>query len=255
MKQDKDHTEFLRYTKQTKIKRTLCFYNPKEVYMALTSNIEVKRWLEFISNHYVPPKVKICLIYPCSAIKPYYESRSYKRLYNTLSKLGDARKQIHVLTISEPFGLVPEEFYRKNTEWHDWENSWYDCPGLFEWWCRRHKQPYSKDYLEKCIKILATYISKFLIRAKARKSYSKIIAFIRTFSSQLKVKEDHTHRRIVELASKIAKVQVDLLPPKQLVKEIVLKRGRLAWDLYGVSHPMAQEYLLRYLLKVLNDEG
>lgn len=55
-------------------------------------------------------------------------------------------------------------------------------------------------------------------------------------------------------AAKIAKVQVDLLPPKSVVAEIVSKKGRFAWDMYGVSHPMAQDYLLKYLEKVLENE-
>lgn len=233
------------------IKRSLCFYNPHEVYIALTKNVEVKKWLRFVSNHYTPPKAKIFLIYPCSAEKPYYKSRSYKQLYKTLSKLGELRKHIHIATISEPFGLIPEEFYGKKSKWHDWKNSWYDCPGLFEWWCNKYNQIYSKEELEKCIQILASHLANFFIKIKAKKSYLKIIAFIRTYSSQLKVKDDYTHRRIIESAAQMANIQVDILPPKRVVAKIVSKKGRLAWDMQGVAHPMAQEYLLNYLKAVL----
>lgn len=254
MKQDEIYEKVsLKRANGVKIERSLCFYNPQEVYKALKSNMEVRRWLMFLSNHYIPPKAKVLLIYPCSAEKPYHKSRSYKMLFNTLQELGEERKDVHVVTVSEPFCLIPEEFYGKKSDWHDWESSWYDCPGLFEWWCRRYDQPYSKYYLEKCIQILATYAAKFFMKAKAEKSYLRMIAFVRTFSSSLEVKDDHTHRRIVELAARIAKVQVDLLPPKHVVAEIVLKKGRLAWDMYGVSHPMAQDYLLKYLRKVLKN--
>jgi len=255
MKRDEIYEKIsLKRAKGVKIKHSLCFYNPQEVYTALTSNTEVRRWLEFLSNHYIPPKAKVLLIYPCSAEKPYHKSRSYKRLFNTLSRLGEKRKKVHVVTISEPFCLIPEEFYGKKNTWHDWENSWYDCPGLFEWWCRRHGQPYSKDYLEKCIQILASYVAKFFMKAKARKCYSRIIAFVRTFSSGLEVKDDHTHRRIIELAAKIAKVDVDLIPPRHVVAKIVLEKGKFAWDTQGVAHPMAQSYLFKYLKNVLRDE-
>lgn len=237
--------------KGVRIKRSLCFYNPSEVYTAITKNNEVKKWLKFISNHYIPPKAKILLIYPCSAEKPYYKSRSYKQLFNTLSRLGELRKEIHIVTISEPFGLVPEEFYGKKSKWYDWENSWYDCPGLFEWWCNKYKQPYERDDTEKCIQLLASYIAMFFKKIKSIGSYSKIIAFVRTYSSHLKRRDDHTHRRIVEEAAKIADVKVDILPPKHIVAEIVSKNGRFAWDMYGVSHPIAQEYLLNYLSAVL----
>jgi archaeosine synthase len=237
-----------------KIVPSLCFHNPKEVYMALLKNKEVKRWLNFISNHYTPQPAKVFLIYPCSSQKPYHESRSYKILFNTLAKLGERRKYVHVLTISEPFGIVPEEFYGKKTKWHDWKNRWYDCPGLFEWWCRRHKQPYSKHYLEKSINLLAQYVAKFLEKLKKGGNYPKIIAFVRTYSSKLEIRNDYTHRRIIEKAAKIAKLNIEILPDKELVSKIVSLHGRLAWDMYGVAHPVAQKYLLRYLRSVL-DEG
>jgi archaeosine synthase len=234
-----------------KIQPSLKFYNPKEVYAALVNNKEIKRWLKFISNHYDPPNVKIFLIYPCSYTKPYYESRSYKILFKTLEKLEGKRKEVHVLTISEPFGIVPEEFYGKKTKWHDWKNRWYDCPGLFEWWCKKHSQPYEKEYVEKSIEILSHYIANFFKKVKMQRRHSKIIAFVRTFSSNLQVKNDHTHRRILEKAARIAGVKINLLPTKKVIIKIVRKRGKFAWDMYGVAHPMAQEYLLEYLKKNL----
>lgn len=236
------------------IKFSLCFYNPHEVYVALTKNSEVKRWLNFISNHYLPPRAKVLLIYPCSAEKPYHKSRSYQRLFNTLTKLGEMRKEVHLMTISEPFGLVPEEFFGKRTQWHDWENSWYDCPGLFEWWCNKYDQPYSREEVDKCIQILASYVARFFQRAKSNNCYSKFIAFVRTYSSHLKVKNDHTHRRIIESAAKLAGIQIDLLPPKHVIANIVSENGCFAWDMYGVTHSDAQKYLLNYLKKVLINE-
>jgi archaeosine synthase len=221
--------------------------------MALLKNREVKRWLTFISNHYTPQPAKIFLIYPCSSQKPYHESRSYKILFNTLAKLGERRKYVHVLTISEPFGIVPEEFYGKRTKWHDWKNRWYDCPGLFEWWCRRHKQPYSKEYLEKSINLLAYYVAKFFETLKKEGNCPKIIAFLRTYSSKLEIRNDYTHRKIIEKAAKIAKLNVEILPDEELISKIVSLRGRLAWDMYGVAHPLAQKYLLRYLKSVLDE--
>jgi len=237
-----------------RIPRYLCFYNPEEVYLGLTRNTEVRKWHEFISNHYVPPRAKILLIYPCSAEKPYHLSRSYKVLFRTLSKLGEKRREIHLVTISEPFGLVPEEFYGKNTPWFDWSSMGYDCPGLFRWWCDKYKQPFNKEYFDKSIEILAEAIADYLRKAKKMNSYSRYIAFVRTYSSNLQIKEDHTHRKIIELASRKAKLNVELHPPKKIVKEIVRKKGRLAWDLYGVSHPIAQEYLLRLLEEAVSYE-
>lgn len=235
------------------IKKSLCFYNPQEVYNGLLRNKEIKNWLTFISNHYIPPKRELLLIYPCSNEKPYHLSRSYKILFRTLNRLGEKREKIHLMTISEPFGLVPEEFYGKKTKWHDWRNDWYDCPGLFEWWCNKYSQPYDKEYVEKSIEILSQYIAKFFKKVKKEKLYSKIVGFVRTFSSTLQKKHDHTHRRILERAAQIADVKINLLPEKEIVAEIVRKKGRLAWDMYGVAHPIAQKYLLNYLKESLGE--
>ena len=239
--------------KGVKVKESLCFYNPKEVYEALTTNNNVVKWLKFISNHYYPPSnKKILLLYPCSCEKPYQKSRSYKTLAKTLDRLGNRRKKIHLITISEPFGLVPEEFYGEKTRWHDWENEWYDCPGLFKWWCDKYSQEYSKMYVNRCIKLLAMYVAEFLRKVELGKVYLEIVAFVRTYTSQLRIRNDHTHRRVIKRASEIAGVDVKILPDQTLVSEIVESKGRMAWDMHGVSHPMAQQYLLRYLKGILD---
>lgn len=235
----------------TKIKDSLCFRNPKEVYTALTENKEVKCWLNFISNHYIPNSAKVLLFYPCSAKKPYNVSRSYRKLYETLAKLGNLRNEIHVVTVSEPFGLVPEEFYGKKSRWHNWEESWYDCPGLFEWWCRKNSQPYSKEIADKCIDILASHVASFL--KKAEHQYSTIIAFVRSYTSRLKITDSLTHRRIIEKASKISSVPVKILPSRGIITKIVREKGFFAWDRYGVAHPLAQQYLLDYLRELLRE--
>lgn len=228
------------------IKRNLCFYNPKQVLEALNNNREVRHWLKYIENHYNPPTKDILLIYPCSTEKPYHEARSYKQLYKTLSCLGDDRQRIHLVTISEPFGLVPEEFYEK-------KRTWYDCPGLFEWWCSKYNQPYSKEDFNSCIDILATHIGRFFVKAKRRHSYKRILAFVRTWSSSLEQKNDHTHNRILRKAGAVADVDIEFSPPKRVIKNIVKKNGRLAWDMLGVAHPTSQQYLLRRLRRVLRE--
>jgi len=223
----------------------LCLYNPKEVYMALIHNERVKNWLKWIAYRYIPPKEKkILLLYPCSTIKPYTESRLYKRLFRTLGKLGSHRNLIHVVTISEPFALVPEEYYIK------W-NVWYDCPGLFKWWCSKHKQRYVKKYVDECIEILSKTIARYLLRTRSQ--YLFRMAFIRTCSSTLKINSDHTHRRMIELASSESDINVDLVPPESFVKELVDIRGRLSWDFYGVAHPMAQKYLYCLLSNIIKN--
>jgi archaeosine synthase len=235
-----------------KIRQDLCFYNPEEVYRGLTANSTIKRWLDFISNHYLPPPEKrVLLIYPCSTEKPYNTSRSYKTLFRTLDKLGRQRKKIHVVTISEPFGLVPEEFYGERNASHDWKNEWYDCPGLFEWWCNKHKQMYSEEFLDKSIQCLSEYVARFLSKVEKNNCYEEKLAFVRSYTSQLQTKKDHTHRRIIERAVAISNVPILILPTRDLVSKIVSRKGCMAWDMYGVSHPLAQEYLFKHLKGIL----
>lgn len=236
-----------------KIKKSLCFYNPLEVYKGLKYNKEIRTWLKFISNHYIPKQSKVLLFYPCATVKPHNLSRSYRILFNTLSKLGPYRNEIHIVTISEPFGLIPEEFYGKKTKWFNWEKYWYDCPGLFEWFCNKYKQPFSVEYLDKSIEILAQVVAEFLKKVEKNECYEKIIAFIRPYSSNLKKKRDHTHRRIIERASKLSGVNVEILPSKEIISKIVELHGRFAWDMYGVAHPAAQEFLLNYLREIFNE--
>lgn len=218
----------------------MCFYTPKEVLDAVTTNSHIKSWLRYISQEYVPPKEKrFLLLYPCSTIKPYPESRSYRILFKTLSSISeDRRDKIHLVTVSEPFGLVPEEFYDKF-------QIWYDCPGLFEWWCKKHKLSYQEIYLEKCIEILAKRVAEFLIRT--RKHYTSRVAFVRTLSSNLERKKDHTHARILEKAAKLSGIPLRILPSKRWVTRVVGSRGKFAWDMYGVAHPITQRFLLNFL--------
>ena len=218
----------------------MCFYTPKEVLDAITTNPHIKSWLRYISSEYVPPKEKrFLLLYPCSTIKPYPESRSYRTLFKTLSFISeDRRDKIHLVTVSEPFGLVPEEFYDKF-------QIWYDCPGLFEWWCKRHKLAYSEIYLEKCIEILANRVAEFLIRT--REHYTSRVAFVRTFSSNLERKKDHTHARILEKAVELSGIPVTILPSKRWIMRVVGSSRKFAWDMYGVAHPIAQRFLLNFL--------
>jgi archaeosine synthase len=237
------------------IPKSLCFYSPTEVLSALEHNREVKGWLKFISNHYIPQRASVLLIYPCSAEKPYHLSRSYRQLYATLSRLGDHRKQVHVATISEPFGLVPEEFYQRKTTWRDWRHEWYDCPGLFEWFCNKHGLKYSREDLDASIEILSEAVGGFLKKVKILECYDTIIAVVRTYSSSLQRKEDHTHRRIMEEAAKKSNVEVRMFPSSRLVSKLVSTRGAFAWDMYGVSHPLIQERLLKELRSSLGSKA
>jgi archaeosine synthase len=229
----------------------LCFYEPKQIKKALTENRNILTWLKFISEDYIPDRKKILLIYPCSTIKPYNKSRSYSALFKTINNLEQLRNDVHLVTISEPFGLVPEEFYGKNTKWHNWADDWYDCPGLYEWWCTKYGLPYDSIDAQECINILANYISNFLKRVDKLGIYVKKIALVRTYSSNLEQKIDHIHRRIIEIACNKSKSSIEILPDYHMVEKVVRERGKFAWDMYGVAHPLIQEILYDRLKNIL----
>ncbi|USG99383.1 DUF5591 domain-containing protein [Thermococcus argininiproducens] len=236
--------------KNVQILPELCAYTPREVYNLLLTSERIKNWFKIVGNHYYPnSSKKILLLYPCSTIKPFWESRSYKALFETLKEFSEYRNYIHLVTISEPFGLIPEDFYGKKGDGYNWDDEWYDVPGLFEWWVKRHGLSYEKEYLDKSIEIIAKNVAQYL--KKTKDIYKVRIAFVRTYSSSLTKKDDHTHCRMIELASKISGVKVKILPPKNLVKKIVSTHGRFAWDMYGVAHPEAQEYLRQYLKRAI----
>lgn len=213
--------------------------NPKEVYNALMNDKAIKAWLQFISREYNPPNKEISIFYPCSTVKPFTKSQSYRQLFKTLEKIPFYPKSIHLYTISEPFGIIPYELINKVPD--------YDCPGLFEWWCKKNGEFFNKDYQEKSIYILAEYTSKFLKKIHR----SQKIALVRSYSSSLDSKNDHTHRRIMELASQMSGEFIDIIPDKKTVKQIVDTRGRYAWDRYGPAHPIVQEILLKKLAQII----
>ncbi|MEM4275128.1 MAG: DUF5591 domain-containing protein [Candidatus Nitrosocaldaceae archaeon] len=225
--------------KGVNIEPSLCLYTPEQVYHALKQNDNIVSWLNFISNIYTPSKqYDILLIYPCSADKPYYKSRSYKALYKTLNSIADRENRIHLITISEPYALIPEEFYYSKTEW-------YDCPGLFEWFCRKHKLNYNQEIVDYCIDILASAITKFLKRNIS--NYKTIIACVRTYTSQLASKHDHTHKRMLDIVNKEVDNKIEIIPPAEVISTI----NKFAWDRYGVSHPIVQSYLYHEIIKRL----
>jgi archaeosine synthase len=215
--------------------------NPNEVYNALKNDKTIKSWLKFISEKYVPPKSKVCIFYPCTSIKPFSKSQSYRQLFKTLDKIPSHLNFIHIYTVSEPFGIIPFEIFDQVPD--------YDCPGLFEWWCKRNGEIFDRKYQDKSVRILADYSSKFL---KKIHNCQKI-ALVRSYSSSLEKRNDHTHRRILELASKLSGERIDIIPNKRTVKKVVEIRGRYAWDRYGPSHPIVQDMLLKKINKILND--
>ncbi len=55
-----------------------------------------------------PPSKRVLWLVPCSKTKPYRRSRSHRRFLSALEGLAGAER-VHVVSVSSPLGLVPQE--------------------------------------------------------------------------------------------------------------------------------------------------
>ncbi len=70
---------------------------------------EMRRFRERLIDRYRPPTSKtVLLLVPCSQTKPYRRSPSHRRFASALEGLR-AAERVHVVSVSSPIGLVPEE--------------------------------------------------------------------------------------------------------------------------------------------------
>ena len=70
---------------------------------------DIARYTRRIMNGYRPPEaMKIAVLVPCSNIKPYLYSKSHRLFYDAISQ-SRAATSVHLLTVTSPLGVVPEE--------------------------------------------------------------------------------------------------------------------------------------------------
>ncbi len=80
------------------------------------NRVEVKRWHERIKERYFPPEcIKLTILLPCSARKPYSKSRSHKKFIKIIKEASKEKYTIvHEVILTSPLGIVPrelEEYY------------------------------------------------------------------------------------------------------------------------------------------------
>lgn len=68
--------------------------------------VEVRRFVSRVLTRYRPPESDVLLLLPCSARKPYSESRSH-RLFRSV--MGGMRRFVHELILTSPLTIVPRE--------------------------------------------------------------------------------------------------------------------------------------------------
>ncbi|TXT57753.1 MAG: hypothetical protein BAJATHORv1_10457 [Candidatus Thorarchaeota archaeon] len=108
----------------------------------------VKRFRDYVRIRYTPPsQKKAILLLPCSARKPYSDSRSHKRFRNAIdSALGSAKHEIAETILTSPIALVPRELERA------YPAANYDIPVTGKW---------DAEELEIAANALVDHLSKF----------------------------------------------------------------------------------------------
>ncbi len=74
----------------------------------------VKRFRDRVATQYQPPSHKrVVLLLPCSARKPYSDSRSHRRFIATIEEaIGRGRAALQEIIVTSPLGIVPRELER-----------------------------------------------------------------------------------------------------------------------------------------------
>src|SRR5439155_11220582 len=88
---------------------------------------DVVRFQRFVSRAYrKPPSARVLLLLPCSARKPYAESRTHRRFREAIDACGNPAT-VHEVIVTSPLGLVPRELERTYPAAH------YDVPVTGDW--------------------------------------------------------------------------------------------------------------------------
>lgn len=99
--------------------------------MALTREalwrVEVTSWVDAILERYSPPpSARVLVLLPCSARKPYGQSRTHRRFADAMASVRN-RWTVHEVILTSPLGAVPRELERTYPAAH------YDIPVSGDW--------------------------------------------------------------------------------------------------------------------------
>lgn len=206
---------------------------------------DIRAWLSYVKHQYTPPGgTDVLLLYPCAASKPMCDSNSYQALSQTLSRYSRAEQErIHVVTVSEPMGLIPFEL-------QDGETWLYDCPGLFQWWCQENDTEWNEPAQQQCLQILSEHISGFLERAVSNDWYDEHLTCVRHMTATGNTSIDQTHRQMLESAEAISGTSLNWLPTEETLTAFS-ETEEHAWQMQGVAYEPVQTELDAHLSAAL----
>jgi predicted RNA-binding protein len=236
----------------------LTAYTPGET-LKLLDHPKIKAWFKKMINFRIPDKYGLVILVACAASKPwgqgckgeFYPSYNQIRKEEEL-KTGEESKPSYFVTISEPLGVVPQDF------WNDFPQ--YDNPGLFKDtaqqsgmetkdWAEsplqskiKREMPFDDNAFNRCIEILGIVIGKF-IKNNPNHEYISLV-------EQVNPKKISTHSKMLDIAQAYAKKSILRNPKKP-------KEGREAYDRLNYVREIIQklpehtkedeEYLNKYL--------
>ena len=89
--------------------------------------VEVTAWTRRLMERYAPPSsARVLVLLPCSARKPYSDSRTHRRIREALSGVPN-RAVVHEVVLTSPLGAVPRELERT------YPAAQYDIPVSGDW--------------------------------------------------------------------------------------------------------------------------
>jgi hypothetical protein len=201
----------------------LTAYTPGETLELIMNSPKIKEWFEKMRNFKIPEGYGTVILVSCAATKPWGMSCNKGDFYPYYNKIRqDVRdgkiKPVYFVTISEPLGAVPEDF------WGDDPAKLfpqYDNPGLFndtvlqsgmmtkDWekspLGQKREMPFGKESFDKAIQILGTELGNFLRNNSAH----NFVSFVEQADGT-----KSTHSRMLDIAEKVSGTPIERNPKK-----------------------------------------
>jgi hypothetical protein len=212
--------------------RDLTAYTPGETW-DLLHHPKIQQWHTKMRQWQVPSRYRTIAFVPCAKTKPW-EGPSVARsvLYSAYNQLRSEQDQVYFVTISEPLGVVPMDFWSQFPQ--------YDNPGLFhddalrsgmlsEQWKdspagKKMIVPFDEAAYQKSINLLGIEIGAWMQAHKDR----SFVAFVANSDYS-----PSTHEQMLQVASQASGLSIESFfkkpvarkTPYGYMREVLAKRG------------------------------
>lgn len=198
-------------------------YTPGET-LDLLKHPKVESWFKKMESFKIPDKYGLVILVACAASKPWGFScvkGDFYPFYNQIRKevRSGKIKPIYFVTLSEPLGVVPEDFWGD-----DPANIFpqYDNPGLFKDtplqsgmmtkdWAKsplgsKREMPFDDQAYEEAIRKLGTVIGRFI----SNNSNHQFVSFV----EHANPKKMSSHSKMLDVAEQVSGIEIPRNPKK-----------------------------------------